>query len=120
MYAIRSYYELQKDVSRLEKITERFSKIGARPSLVMTDICQTVSDSLDYLRSRGSDQILFEFEQPEQPVLLPLNETLFSWVIENLCKNSMDAIEGKGTISVRITSADGQVMVDVADSYNFV
>jgi len=108
--------ELQKDVSRLEKITERFSKIGARPSLVMTDICQTVSDSLDYLRSRGSDQILFEFEQPEQPVLLPLNETLFSWVIENLCKNSMDAIEGKGTISVRITSADGQVMVDVADT----
>lgn len=108
--------ELRKDVSRLEKITERFSKIGAKPSLVPTDIRHTIQDSIQYLRSRVSNEIIIEFVPPAEPVEVPLNETLFSWVIENLCKNSMDAIEGKGKITVELKTVDNHVLVDVSDT----
>ncbi|MFZ5939053.1 MAG: sensor histidine kinase, partial [Bacteroidota bacterium] len=108
--------ELRKDVSRLEKITERFSKIGAKPSLVPTDIRHTIQDSIQYLRSRVSNEIIIEFMPPAEPVEVPLNETLFSWVIENLCKNSMDAIEGKGKITVELKTVDNHVLVDVGDT----
>jgi len=108
--------ELGKDVSRLERITERFSKIGAKPSLTPADISQTIRESLEYLQSRGSDKVHFEFKNPDEAVVIPINETLFSWVIENLCKNSMDAIEGNGTIRIEISSTENTVNVDVSDT----
>jgi len=108
--------ELEKDVSRLERITERFSKIGARPSLNETDLSETVGDSLDYLRSRGSNNVIFEINLPESPVIIPHNETLMSWVVENLCKNSMDAIEGRGTIRLELSEKEDLVILDISDT----
>jgi len=108
--------ELEKDVSRLERITERFSKIGSRPSLTRTDIRETISHSLDYLRSRGSNKIIFEINLPGESLLVQHNDTLISWVIENICKNSMDAIEGNGTIKIDLSEKDSIVTLDISDS----
>jgi hypothetical protein len=108
--------ELEKDAKRLEKITERFSKIGSKPVLVPTVLSQTLQNSVNYLKNRSSQKINIVIDNPAQEVEIPLNESLFEWVIENLCKNAMDAIEGEGTITIRVRDNTQIIYVDITDT----
>ncbi len=108
--------ELEKDTLRLEKIADRFSKIGSSPTLKEQNILANLENSLTYIKTRGSKSIKFSTDFPKDPIIIPLNETLFDWVIENLCKNAMDATEGSGTVSLRCKLTDNHVIIDVEDS----
>ncbi|MFC2090992.1 PAS domain-containing sensor histidine kinase [Bacteroidota bacterium] len=108
--------ELEKDAVRLEKIANRFSKIGSKPNLTKQDIIPVIQNSLDYIKTRRGRSVEFETDFPEYPLEVPVNETLIDWVIENLCKNAMDAIEGFGKISVKCTQDEKHVIIDVADN----
>lgn len=107
--------ELETDVQRLELIAERFSKIGSAPVLEEQNISAVLQESIDYLKSRSGTKVFFELKaSPEEPVLL--NKPLFEWVIENLCKNAMDAMEGNGRITISVTREQNHVLIDVADT----
>lgn len=108
--------ELKKDASRLEKIADRFSKIGSKPTLKSTNLFQLLQSSLDYIKTRGSKGVSFELIFPDHEIQMPLSETLFEWVIENLCKNAMDAIEEEGFVKIRVTDSNNQIIIDVEDS----
>ncbi|MBN2635961.1 MAG: HAMP domain-containing histidine kinase [Prolixibacteraceae bacterium] len=109
--------EFEKDTQRLEKITERFSKIGSKPELLLTNVVEVLSSTLAYLRTRSSNKIKFETDFAESAIVeVPLNAALFSWVIENLCKNAIDAIDNHGTISVLLKEKDNEVYVDITDT----
>lgn len=106
--------EIQKDLHRLEVITERFSKIGAVPELVSTSVKPVIGNFLDYLKERISKNI--EIEVKGDDVQAPINVPLFEWVIENLCKNAVDAMNGKGSLSVNIQDNHPFVYVDITDT----
>ncbi len=109
--------ELEKDINRLEKITARFSKIGSKPVLVNTSITEVIENALEYLRARSPEKVIFETNFDKQTtVLVPLNTPLFDWVIENVCKNSLDAIEGKGKISLTLHNKERSVCIDITDT----
>ena len=108
--------EIEKDASRLEKITDRFSKIGSKPALREADLSRILSESLEYMRNRGPESVEYILDIPKKPVRVSLNETLFEWVIENLCKNATDAIEGNGKVIVHAVETDNNVIIDVEDS----
>jgi signal transduction histidine kinase len=108
--------EIEKDISRLNKITERFSKIGSMPSIKQDNIVPVVLNTLSYLRSRSSKKIHFTTNLKETEIVYaPINISLFEWVLENLIKNAMDSMGGKGTVSVFITKKEQQVVLDVKD-----
>ena len=108
--------EIEKDVDRLQTITERFSKIGSKPTLVKTDIIKATKNSYDYLKARSSKLINFEIILPETELFVDLNEQLFSWTIENLVKNAIDAMKGKGDLQVEISKTDKLVLINVSDT----
>jgi signal transduction histidine kinase len=108
--------EIGKDVHRLETIAQRFSKIGSTPVLEETDIVPIIEDFTNYLQTRISSMVKIHFEKPDHPVILPLNKQLFEWVIENLCKNSADAMNGKGDITINISEEKNKVYIDVTDT----
>ncbi len=109
--------EMEKDVARLETITERFSKIGSTPVLEQTDLIRLLEETLAYLRPRTSKKILYSLHvQTGQHIILPLNEALFQWVIENLCKNAIDAMNGQGRIDITVKTEEKYVLIDVADT----
>jgi signal transduction histidine kinase len=108
--------ELEKDVIRLNKITERFSKIGSKPVLKSYDLIEVINNTMAYLKTRSSNKIAFTFETQEKVIKVPMNPPLFEWVIENICKNAMDAIEGKGTINIKVTNNSNIVIIDIRDS----
>lgn len=109
--------EVEKDLDRLQKITDRFSKIGSSPDLYPTDLNQVVLGTINYLKTRTSGRVRFvlHFAQ-DDAVVLPLNASLFQWVIENLCKNSIDAMGGMGKIEITLTDQVQVVYIDVKDS----
>lgn len=109
--------ELEKDVNRLKLVSDRFSKIGSIPNLEPTDIVVQVEAMLDYIKRRASGKIRFEFlAPPSGSQVIPLSATLFDWVIENLLKNALDAMEGQGQITVQIQETERQVLIDVTDT----
>ncbi len=109
--------DMAKDVKRLETITERFSKIGSTPELVPHSIAAVLEESLDYMRSRSSKKVKYVLENKvEDNVKVPINTPLFAWVIENLCRNAMDAMEGAGIITVRLSREMDKVLIDVEDT----
>jgi signal transduction histidine kinase len=109
--------ELSKDVDRLQKITDRFSKIGSEPKLRQENIVRVIYDSVDYIRSRASKKVLFRIQQPpEMEIRAPVNLHLFEWVIENVCKNAIDAISGDGKIDIDIREEGNLVLIDIADN----
>lgn len=108
--------ELEKDVTRLEKITERFSKIGSKPRLTDEDLNAVLESAINYLKTRSSNNIEFKLSTVEYPLIVPLNVSLFEWVVENVCKNAMDAIHGKGTISISVIDNQKFVFVDITDT----
>ncbi|MDA9970794.1 HAMP domain-containing histidine kinase [Flavobacteriaceae bacterium] len=108
--------EIKKDIHRLETITERFSKIGSIPLLKTTNIVTATQESFDYLKSRSSKLITFKMNAPQEAILVALNPELYSWTIENLVKNGIDAMKGEGHIEVSIQATEAMVIIDVSDT----
>src|SRR5690554_716191 len=108
--------EVQKDVDRLQIIAERFSKIGSAPNLEVLNVVDETKKSFEYLKSRSSKQIEFEFKSNVTDVNLLINPTLHSWTIENLLKNAIDAIKGKGKIRVEIKNLEHLLQILVIDT----
>lgn len=108
--------EVEKDVNRLQIIAERFSKVGSEPVLQERDIVEETARSFEYLRSRTSNQVEFSFKAPEHPVRVMINPELHSWTVENLVKNAIDAMKGRGVLKVIIDETDKIVKIKVCDS----
>jgi signal transduction histidine kinase len=109
--------EIALDVERLEKITERFSKIGAKPTLNNENITAIIFRTIDYLKTRTSSKIRFSYDFNEsRTVMVPVNAALFEWVIENISKNAIDAMEGNGEINFRISETEKNVLIDISDT----
>jgi signal transduction histidine kinase len=108
--------EIEKDIDRLQTITERFSKIGSLPTLKEVDIVEATRTSYDYLKSRSSKLINFESKIPEQEILVNLNTELYSWTIENLVKNAIDAMKGKGDLKLELSQSEKQVFINISDT----
>ena len=108
--------EIEKDIDRLQTITERFSKIGSAPTLKKMDIVAVTKSSYDYLKSRSSKLINFELVLPEREITVQLNEQLFSWTIENLVKNAIDAMKGKGDLKIELTQLESRVYINISDT----
>ena len=108
--------EIEKDISRLQTITERFSKIGSVPTLENAFLVKETKESFEYLKSRSSKLVNFSFEAPEDEITVMLNKQLYSWTIENLVKNAIDAMKGKGDLTVKIVPTDKYVNVQVIDT----
>jgi len=111
-----SLTEMRKDIERLEKVTDRFSKIGSETKLENQDIVSTVSNILDYLRPRLSHKVKIVLEPTVQFEKVPHNAPLMEWVIENITKNAVDAMEGSGTLTVRFSSSRKYANIDLEDS----
>jgi signal transduction histidine kinase len=107
--------EFEKDVGRLGKITERFSKIGSQPEMLMTSLNGVIKNAVSYIESRSSDRIKIELKIPVNELTVPINPELFEWVIENLCKNAIDSMNGKGLIAIEITDEEKEIQIDVSD-----
>ena len=103
--------EIQKDIKRLNIITDRFSKIGSVPILEKNDIIAETKSALGYMRTRTSNSVSFKIEAPKKEIITLLNPQLYGWTIENLIKNSIDSMKGKGDITIKI--AETKLLVDV-------
>jgi two-component system, sporulation sensor kinase D len=108
--------EMEKDIFRLQTITDRFSKIGSMPVLNKKDVVQETIKSFEYLEARSSKLIKFQIETPDKPIFVKLNKQLFSWAIENLVKNAIDAMKGKGTVTISIVNNTRYVHILVSDT----
>ncbi len=108
--------EMEKDVNRLKLISDRFGKIGSSPHLEEADIIEQVEKMLVYIKRRSTEKVNFILDRPEEKVHARISEPLFDWVIENLLKNALDAINGRGTITIKIKKLPSRVIVDVTDS----
>jgi two-component system, sporulation sensor kinase D len=109
--------EMQKDVDRLEIITDRFSKIGSGAKMESKDLVVTIGNILDYLRTRISDKVTIDYRIiNEGPIFLKHNPSLIEWVIENICKNGVDAMEGKGKLQVQIAQENSWIHIDILDT----
>jgi nitrogen-specific signal transduction histidine kinase len=109
--------ELEKDIRRLEKITARFSKIGSQPQLESQNLFEILNNSVNYIKSRVPKTIEITTVFPEnETIFIPINAELFEWVIENICKNAVDAIGEKGKIIVSAGSSQGAVFIDISDN----
>ncbi len=108
--------EIEKDIDRLKTITERFSKIGSVPILKNVNIVEVTNSSFEYLKSRSSKLINFEIVIPDRKIDVKLNEQLFSWTIENLVKNAIDAMKGKGDLKLELKQLENQVFITVSDT----
>lgn len=117
--------EMDKDIQRLQAIADRFSKVGSAPVLTSANLMQVLSNTINYMRTRTSEQVHYALQwngqpvpldQPLPQVCIELNPTLMEWVIENLCKNAVDAMENKGNITLSVLDADDKVIIDVTDT----
>ncbi len=108
--------EIEKDVYRLNTIANRFSKIGSLPELKKLDIISITKRAFDYLKTRTSKQVTFSFKSETDKIETSLNEELFGWVIENLIRNSVDAMQGKGSLTLTIASEANRVKIRVSDT----
>lgn len=109
--------EMEKDVSRLEIITERFSKIGSDAKLERNDVVKILIDSINYLKPRAAKKVVYVVNiDPAHQIILPVNGALLSWVIENLCKNAMDAMNASGSITIDLKEELKHVVIDITDT----
>ena len=107
--------ELDKDITRLKTIVERFSHVGSKAELEVVNVSEVITEVLNYMRNRISKQVTIEANLPKEAFVM-LNIPLFEWVIENLCKNAVDAMEGRGVLTVQMSENPHYVVVDVADT----
>lgn len=108
--------EMDKDVKRLELIAERFSKIGSLPEPVPSSLMDVMTHVIDYMDRRTSSKVKFIKDFPDNDIIVKINSSLFEWVIENLCKNAVDAMEGCGTITLHVEETANKVIIEVTDT----
>lgn len=109
--------EITKDIHRLETITQRFSKIGSNPELTKQDLIPIINNAVDYLRTRSSKKVHFNIILPQdKAIILPLNEYLLEWVLENICKNAIDAMEGIGEFKIVLIDENKRIHLDISDT----
>jgi signal transduction histidine kinase len=110
-------HEMEKDVNRLKLVSERFSKIGSAPHLEERNVVEQVKNMIDYIKKRAGGKVQFKLQsEPGEILMAQISAPLFDWVIENLLKNALDAMEGKGNITVNISNQEKEIWVDVADT----
>lgn len=108
--------EMDKDVKRLELIADRFSKIGSQPEVAREDLRPLLERTADYIRRRSSDKVVVACDMPDDPVIVDVCAPLFEWVVENLCKNAIDAMSGKGVITIRLRRETAHIVIEVSDT----
>jgi len=108
--------EINKDVKRLETITERFSKVGSKPKLKNESIYEILNQTLSYLQNRLSSNVHLELDNQCNDTTAPINSALFEWVVENICKNAADAMDGKGLIKIILFSDSDYLKIDITDN----
>ncbi len=108
--------EMQQDVKRLNTITERFSKIGSQPTLTSENINEVLRTAINYLERRTSKNVVYHLNMPEEALYVKLSTPLFEWVIENICKNAVDSMDGKGDISITLYDVPEGLYIDIKDS----
>jgi signal transduction histidine kinase len=108
--------EIEKDIERLKTITERFSKVGSVPTMEKTDVVKETKASFDYIQRRSSKLINFSIDIPDTPLMVNLNPQLYSWTIENIVKNGIDAMKGKGDIEISITTNLKSAFIRISDT----
>ena len=108
--------EMEHDVARLQRVAERFSKIGSKPEHTVEDIRTVIERSVEYVKRRSPSQVKYELTFPSSPLLVSMNAPLLEWVIENLCKNAVDAMNGSGLITITVSQNGGCAFIDVADT----
>lgn len=108
--------EMEKDVMRLQMVADRFSKIGSRPAPESVEIREQIELAMSYLEKRISKKVVFTLDMPTSPVYANISVSLFGWVIENLTKNAVDAMEGKGSITLSLYQKGGLIYIDISDS----
>ncbi len=108
--------EIQKDIDRLRMITERFSKIGSVPKLEKTDIVEATRDSYEYLKVRSSKLIEFSLDLPDEKTYVMLNKQLYSWTIENLVSNAIDAMRGRGKLEIELVRSQKWIRIFISDT----
>ena len=108
--------EMQKDVERLRVVAERFSKIGSQPTLQKGNLVPVLQNALSYMRGRASKQVTIDMKTDCESVMVNMNVPLLEWVIENLCKNAIDAMDGQGRIELKVSRDANKVYVDVTDT----
>ncbi len=108
--------EINKDVKRLETITERFSKVGSKPKLENKSIYAILNQTASYLQDRLSSNVHLQLDNQCNDSTAPINSTLFEWVVENICKNAADAMDGKGLIKITISSDSDFLKIDITDN----
>lgn len=108
--------EMDKDVKRLQLIAERFSKIGSLPEPVPSSLHEVMTHVIDYMDRRTSNKVQMIRNFPEQDIIVKINPSLFEWVIENLCKNAVDAMEGEGTITLFMQEQQDKAIIEVSDT----
>ena len=108
--------EIEKDIDRLKMITDRFSKVGSTPELTPWDLIETISNTVNYLQKRSSEHVHFTLDLPKEGIIIPFNAQLISWTLENLIKNGIDAMKGKGTLSLSVNELDHSVEILISDT----
>ncbi len=108
--------EMDKDVHRLKVIAERFSKIGSNPDTLPMDLDASLKQIIDYMGKRISSKVSINYHPTTEPVFVIMNDSLFGWVIENLIKNAVDAMDGKGKIDIHVADFDKKVKIDISDT----
>lgn len=108
--------EIEKDLQKLERITDRFSKIGSTPKLEKTNLYELTKESIDYLEKRSSKKVKFSILSENNEIKAPVNRHLFEWVLENLCKNAIDAMDGVGEIKIHLSEEKKHIIFDIEDN----
>lgn len=108
--------EMERDVTRLQRVAERFSKIGSLPEPTSEDIVDVVNRAVEYVKRRSPAQVTYVTNYPKRPLLVRMNASLIEWVVENLCKNAIDAMNGAGCITVSISQNESRAFVEIADT----
>jgi len=111
-----SFVEMRKDLDRLKMITERFSKIGSTPVLAPVDISSQLYSAIEYIKTRSSEEVHYVFGEMTEGLMANINAPLFDWVVENICKNAMDAMEGRGTITIKCRTNGDWIAIDISDT----
>ena len=112
----RSLFEIEKDIERLNLITDRFSKVGSIPELVSNDIVYSIRSTVNYLQKRSSEQIEFKLNLPKEKISIPFNPQLISWTLENLIKNGIDAMKGKGVLNISLNEFTSYIEILIQDN----
>ena len=108
--------EMEHDVARLQRVAERFSKIGSKPEANAEDIIDVVERAVEYVKRRSPSQVKYDVQFPKRPLLVRMNAPLIEWVMENVCKNAVDAMDGAGQIAITVSQDNDRAFVDIADT----